>query len=819
MLLLSGLSLSFAPDAPPALSFGLSHDGTYSLLVGGTEWFRSAKQTVCSAGVDVSLTFSGTKEALGHDAFGDWTGTTASYANASIRMDITFKRYAAASNFLVGTATFPAGLNTSGCGTNQQISTRFPTINTSAARASTLDTLSWRAGVISVTAVAKGLNALGANGLDCGPVVSTDSSVAERPTLVWSTLDNHKIVPQETVNGTYSMGIAAAIPSLPAGFSHSILFTVAAGGATAGTYFWGELIQRYHGMSASARLPSVTLSNVGYYTDDGAYYYVWGGNVNGSDPQLSGWIPRRPWPAEEGLLLVAQTLRKQGVPIGYMQLDDWWYSGRFFFGNVKAVADWHASNSSGLFPHGLPAFAEKLGLPLQLYTPFFDNSFATPYRTFESSAFGGTKLPVPDDSYAFFSDLFDLGKQMTGGRFDIYEIDFLDANFAGCVACFADTTAAERWYAGMARAALERNISIQYCLPSATDMLASLAFPAVVQARASGDYAREEGDMAPDGNVVTLGGASLLLGATLIAPSKDTLWTRSPQPPTSSDRAHSGLKTAPHVELDAILATLSLGPVGISDGLNQTDVGLIGQAYRSETDGTLLRPSRPLSTIDAVWTNYSNSRAANWSAPHAADIARGISDGSVSDVRATHAAVGGDGGEGGEGVGSRSHYVLAWMTTREVTLQPTDLYPRPPPAAMLAVRKHIVAPAGDAQLAGCVDGQPAVPSCVDVLPAGTLPVLPPVATKATDITAYGFWAVYEPAANGAYLLGELTKFVHVAPQRFARIAVAGSGPCGLTVAVKGSPGESVQIAAVDPDGILHVATAKIAASGLAEAAI
>ena len=85
----------------------------------------------------------------------------------------------------------------------------------------------------------------------------------------------------------------------------------------------------------------------------------------------------------------------------------------------------------------------------------------------------------------------------------------------------ADTTAAERWYSGMAKAALERNISIQYCLPSATDMLAALSFPAVVQARASGDYAREEGNIDPDGNVVTLGGASLLLGAASLLESED----------------------------------------------------------------------------------------------------------------------------------------------------------------------------------------------------------------------------------------------------------------------------------------------------------
>ena len=31
-------------------------------------------------------------------------------------------------------------------------------------------------------------------------------------------------------------------------------------------YAWGELIQRYHGIDASRRLPSVTLTDMGYST-------------------------------------------------------------------------------------------------------------------------------------------------------------------------------------------------------------------------------------------------------------------------------------------------------------------------------------------------------------------------------------------------------------------------------------------------------------------------------------------------------------------------------------------------------------------------
>lgn len=38
-----------------------------------------------------------------------------------------------------------------------------------------------------------------------------------------------------------------------------------------------------------------------------------------------------------GLILVKEALYDMGVPVAYMQLDDWWYQGPFFFGNVKSV--------------------------------------------------------------------------------------------------------------------------------------------------------------------------------------------------------------------------------------------------------------------------------------------------------------------------------------------------------------------------------------------------------------------------------------------------------------------------------------------------
>jgi hypothetical protein len=71
---------------------------------------------------------------------------------------------------------------------------------------------------------------------------------------------------------------------------------------------------------------------------------------------------------------------------------------------VKVIEDWHADNSTRLFPNGgglLAGYQKALGLPLQLYAPFwssdkFDVNHV--YNMTESSVFGGTKLVTPNDS-------------------------------------------------------------------------------------------------------------------------------------------------------------------------------------------------------------------------------------------------------------------------------------------------------------------------------------------------------------------------------------------------------------------------------------
>jgi hypothetical protein len=66
------------------------------------------------------------------------------------------------------------------------------------------------------------------------------------------------------------------------------------------------------------------------------------------------------------------------------------------------------------------------------------------------------------------------GQALANGNMVGYEIDFLGANFVGSPSMFENVTSAHTWYAGMARAAEERGITIQYCLSYPSDILISV---------------------------------------------------------------------------------------------------------------------------------------------------------------------------------------------------------------------------------------------------------------------------------------------------------------------------------------------------------
>lgn len=160
--------------------------------------------------------------------------------------------------------------------------------------------------------------------------------------------------------------------------------------------------------------------------------------------------------------------------------------------------------------------------------------------------------------------------------------------------CRRTLDASTGWQSGMNAAGLATNTTIQFCMMQPSDLLNTLNFEAVTNGRASGDYAGTS-----NWNV---GGTSLLFWAMGLRPSKDNFWSGDGQK-RQPGFAPSITNPGTNGELNAILATMSTGPVGPADGAGQHNATRLMRTCAA--DGTILQPEKPLTPIDASYRQAS----------------------------------------------------------------------------------------------------------------------------------------------------------------------------------------------------------------------
>src|SRR5262249_42044138 len=145
---------------------------------------------------------------------------------------------------------------------------------------------------------------------------------------------------------TIASGIRSEIRELPNGFTHRTLLVVNEG-INQAFDTWGNALTDLQGKARPANNADIVLSNLGYWTDNGAdYYYEYDDRVG-----------------YQGTLFdIRDEFRAKGVPLGYVQLDSWFYP-------KGATADWRDIHGGiyeyeaveVLFNGGLKAFQNELG--------------------------------------------------------------------------------------------------------------------------------------------------------------------------------------------------------------------------------------------------------------------------------------------------------------------------------------------------------------------------------------------------------------------------------------------------------------------------
>lgn len=371
------------------------------------------------------------------------------------------------------------------------------------------------------------------------------------------------IVSQMTGDGVsrISSGLNAEIKGLAAGFSHTTLLVMDQGVRHAWDT-WGAALRTLYDRKLPASDADPILKYYGYWTDNGADYYYNYDTSKGYDGTL---------------LALREHYRSRHIPLGYMQLDSWWYE-KSINGPRGGVED-HKNkalpmgpwNRYGglmeyradpyLFPDGLEAFGKKIALPFITHNRWIDQE--SPYRRMYA-----TRGVTPVDP-AYWKDIIDYIKSFGAIA---YEQDWLNIIYQRTPEMASDLSVGNDFTDGMAKATRADGLHMQYCMAMPRFFLQGVKYNNLTTIRTSPDRFEPRKWM------------HFLFTAQLGYEVGIWPW---------SDVFMSG-ETG-----NMILSVLSAGPVGTGDAIGREDRDNILKACR--TDGVLVKPDAPLLPTDGSY--------------------------------------------------------------------------------------------------------------------------------------------------------------------------------------------------------------------------
>jgi hypothetical protein len=356
-------------------------------------------------------------------------------------------------------------------------------------------------------------------------------------------------------------GFNPALADLPSGFSQDNLLALAPG-INAAWELWGQAMTDLQGKERPANDADKILKYFGYWTDAGAAY----------------WYNYEMDKGYEGTLkAVASSYKEQGIPLGYMQLDSWWYHKTLLnpAGQLQEAkngklpeGDWNRYGGTVeyrahpfIFPKGMKDFSDAIGLPVINHNRWIDPS--SPYH--QRYAISGLAAVDP----GFWEEI--AGYLQDNGSI-AYEQDWLNEIFKNSPELASRAGMDDAFLGSMAAAFKKCNMSLQYCMGLPMHFLQGSKYSNLTSIRPSFDR---------------------------FAPGlyRNFLFT---------SRLATALGEWPWCDVfmsaetnNMLLAALSAGPVGCGDFLGKESKDTVLRAVRA--DGVILKPEHSLLPTDASY--------------------------------------------------------------------------------------------------------------------------------------------------------------------------------------------------------------------------
>lgn len=374
------------------------------------------------------------------------------------------------------------------------------------------------------------------------------------------------IVSKMTGDGVHEIvsGLNPELKNLPAHFTHKTILAIGNGIHSTWTE-WGNALMAMHGKTRPSNDVDPILKYYGYWTDNGADYYY-------NYEKSSGYAGT--------LRDIQQKYEQEGIPIRYMQLDSWWYEKSIYDPDGKPDAGHKNPNlpegkwnrygglmeykaDPQLFPNGLKAFQQSVGLPLVVHNRWIDPH--SPYHK---------KYDIT--GYAAIDPHFwnDIAQHLQNSGIVDYEQDWLVTIYNHTPAMASDLSVGNAFTDGMANACNDHGLDMQYCMAMPRFFMQGVKYNNLTTIRTSDDRFEQR----KWSNFVYTSQLAYSLG---IWPWCDVFKS--------------------HETGNMIVSVLSGGAVGTGDALGKEDKKNIMMASR--TDGVLVKPDAALVPMDADYIN------------------------------------------------------------------------------------------------------------------------------------------------------------------------------------------------------------------------
>eukprot|EP01090_Pellita_catalonica_P002759 TRINITY_DN12359_c0_g1_i1.p1 TRINITY_DN12359_c0_g1~~TRINITY_DN12359_c0_g1_i1.p1 ORF type:complete len:705 (+),score=113.09 TRINITY_DN12359_c0_g1_i1:109-2115(+) len=386
-------------------------------------------------------------------------------------------------------------------------------------------------------------------------------------TMILSPFADYMISTQglsNTLGDAFVAGFNGNLESVPMGNPHWSIM-VAGQGISSTMYDWGSyLLQSGTHKDRTREDGDVSLEYLGYWTDNGAYYYYT------TEPETN---------YAQTIEDVSTYLKELNLPVENYQFDSWWY----YKGPHGGLVLWESRPD--IFPEGMRVVDQAIGaVPLILHNRYFsvENLYLQDYEF----VIGDSNVALPIDEAMF---TYIMGKAKNWGL-AVYEQDWLVTTYQNNVATQSNFTNGARWLNAMGSAAQRLGLTVQYCMPLPLHLMQSTQIQSVTNARATTDYQ-------PGNDQWQIGYSSLLHWAIGLRPLKDNFWSG-----TSETGCHYKYCYEPNPVLEALVATLSTGPVGVADKIDHINATIVNATCRA--DGLILKPDKPATALDKAFMQF-----------------------------------------------------------------------------------------------------------------------------------------------------------------------------------------------------------------------